>query len=64
MSLITKDEVLNQLSAVNFKENALNIRFKADFKNSIHHLSAIVVFLPRLWKSIKDNDVWCIVPHS
>lgn len=42
-----KKTVLNQLSAMNLKENALNIRFQAAFKNSIHHLSATVVFLPR-----------------
>lgn len=32
---------------MNLKENALIIRFKTDFKNSIHHLSAVVVLLPR-----------------
>lgn len=32
---------------MNLKENTLNIRFKADLQHSIHHLSAVVVFLPR-----------------
>lgn len=50
-----KDKVLNQLSAtaMNLKENALSIRFKTAFKNSLHHLSAIVVFLPRPWEICK-----------